>query len=152
MNARECAHHLRDLSRRSIFALPAEGIPDAVDEIEIALGIAAHEIARAEPSIAFGEHVAQDFGLVVSRIGIALEPPARLRWVLENPADRLADLSVRGLLPSAERIAYERVAFGIEPQDLGLKPRSQEPREAADRTRLSFHPEQRDVPLAPSGQ
>ncbi len=147
MNARECAHHLRDLCGRYVFTLPTEGIADAVDEIEIALGITAHEIAGAEPSIALGEHVAQDFDLVVSRIGIALEPPARLRWVLENPADRLADLPGRGLLASAERIAYEGVALDIEPQDLGLKPRSQEPRDAADRTRLSFHIEQRDVTL-----
>src|SRR5258708_20337841 len=99
MNAREHAHHLRNLRGRYVFALPAEGIADAIDEIEIALGIAAHEIAGAEPAIALLEHVEQYFGLVVGRIGIALEPAARLRRPMENPADRLPDLPSRRLPP-----------------------------------------------------
>src|SRR6266852_2194230 len=147
MNARERADHLRDLCGRYIFALPAESIADTINEIEIALGITAHEIAGAEPAIARGEHVAQNLGLVVDRIGIALEPAGGLRWVLENPADRLADLSGRALLASTERIAYQHLPFDVEPHDLGLKPRGQEPRDAADRARLSFQIEQRDVTL-----
>src|SRR5262249_37086232 len=136
-----------DLCGRYVFALPAEGIADTVDEIEIALGVTAHEIAGAEPAIACGKHIVQNLGLVIDRTGIALEPAARLRWVQENPADRLPGLAGRGFLASTERVAYERLLFHVEPHDLGLKPRGQEPRNAAHRTRLSLQIEQRDVTL-----
>src|SRR5690606_2729722 len=44
--------HLRDFGRGDVFALPAEGVADTVDEIEIALRILAHEVAGAEPGVA----------------------------------------------------------------------------------------------------
>src|SRR6202030_3826637 len=101
MNSRKCADDLRNLGGRYVFALPAEGIADAVDKIEIAFGVAAHEIAGAKPNIALGKHIAQDFGLVVGRVGVAFESTCWLRRVAENPADRLADFSRRGLLASS---------------------------------------------------
>src|SRR5262249_35062960 len=121
MNAGECADRLGDFRGRDVLTLPAEGIADAVDEIEITTNVAAQEIARAEPAIPFGEHVAKNLGLVVNRIGIALEAAGRPRRVVENPADRLANLSGRGLLAATERIAYGRLPLDVEPHDPGLK-------------------------------
>src|SRR5438046_790068 len=62
-HAIERSDRLFDLGRRYVLALPTEGIADAVDKIEIAVRVLAHEIAGAEPSVALLEHVAQDLGV-----------------------------------------------------------------------------------------
>ena len=54
-----------DFGGRHVLALPAKGVADAVDEIEEAAGILAHEIAGAVPGVAALEHVAQDFVLAI---------------------------------------------------------------------------------------
>src|SRR5690348_16762567 len=65
---------LRDFRRRDILALPAEGVADAVDEIEIAARVLAHQVAGAEPRIALLEHVAQHLALARLLFRIAFEP------------------------------------------------------------------------------
>ena len=69
---------LAHLAGGDILALPAEGVADAVDEIEIAVAVAPHQVAGAKPDIAASEHVAQHLLLAVGLVGIALElPPGR---------------------------------------------------------------------------
>src|SRR5215813_2232954 len=104
LNPCKYANHLRNLGGRYVFALPAVGITDTVDKVEIAIAVTAHEIAGAEPGIAVDKYVAQDLRLIVGRVGVALESAGRLRRVLENPTDRLANLSRRSLLTVAKRI------------------------------------------------
>src|SRR5205807_2311927 len=92
----------RYLGGRDILALPAEGVADAVDEIEEAAGILAHQVAGAEPRIADGEDVAQYFFRRRVGVGIALERAAVFRSAVGHLADRLADLV--GGAPDAETV------------------------------------------------
>src|ERR1700747_202341 len=46
------ADRVIDLAGCDILALPTKGIANPVDEMEVALGVEPHQIARAEPSIA----------------------------------------------------------------------------------------------------
>ena len=62
---------------RDVLALPAEGVADAIDEIEIAQLVAPHQIAGAEPAVALLEHVAQNLLLRVGRLVVAVEVAAR---------------------------------------------------------------------------
>ena len=81
----------RDLGGRDVFAFPAEGIADAIDEIEKPLLVLAHEIAGAIPGIAGEEHVAQDLLARGSRRPCS----PRSAWlppVIHDLADRLAHL------------------------------------------------------------
>src|SRR5206468_6525888 len=81
------------LARRDVLALPAERVADPVDEMEVALFIAQHEIARAEPGIAFGKDVAQHLLLGLGRVGVTLEGAAGAIGGADAP-DRLADLAM----------------------------------------------------------
>src|SRR6516164_5470267 len=62
-----------DLGRRDVLALPAEGAADAVDEIEKALFVLAHEIAGPEPGVARSEDVAKHLSRALGVAGVALE-------------------------------------------------------------------------------
>ena len=55
------ADRVIDFAGRDILALPAEGVADPVDEMKEALLVEPHQIAGAEPGVALGEDVAQDF-------------------------------------------------------------------------------------------
>src|SRR5208337_3764137 len=61
--ALESAELLRHLGGSHVLALPAKGVADAVDEVEEALLVLAHQVAGPHPSVAFREHMAQDFFL-----------------------------------------------------------------------------------------
>ncbi len=63
LNSGECADRFRNLARGNILALPAEGIADAVDKIEITLLILAHQVAGTNPSVSRLKHIAQDLAL-----------------------------------------------------------------------------------------
>ena len=95
VDAGKAADDLGDLGGRDVLALPAERVADAVDEIEIAVGVLAHEIAGAEPGIALLEHVAQNLRRVVGGVGIAFEPHVGFGRIGENLPDRFADLAGR---------------------------------------------------------
>src|SRR5207247_2546445 len=79
-----------DFGCRDVLALPAEGVADAIDEIEIAVFVLAHQIAGSEPAVSFCEHVVQDLPVGLCLTGVALEPLARPRCILEDLADDLA--------------------------------------------------------------
>src|SRR5580698_3969394 len=64
------------LGGRNIFALPAEGVAETIDEMEEATVVDLHQIAGAKPGVALGEHVAQDFLLSVRSVRVALEAAA----------------------------------------------------------------------------
>ena len=109
LHAVEGADRFRDLGGRDVLALPAEGVADAVDEIEIAVRVLAHQVAGAEPDVAFLEHVAQDL-LLGLRLGrIALEAGRRLRGVARGSCrsprrarrDRIRCRSRRRCAPAA---------------------------------------------------
>src|SRR5204863_4317851 len=75
LDSGERAQRLRHFAGRDVLALPAEGVPDAIDEVEVALVVLAHEIAGANPEVPRLEHVAEGLllGGLVARI--PLEPP-----------------------------------------------------------------------------
>src|ERR1700733_10927884 len=70
------ADRVVDFAGRDIFALPAEGVADAVDEMEKALLVQPHQIAGAEPGVALGEDIAQYLLFGLAFVGVALEASA----------------------------------------------------------------------------
>src|SRR5258705_8498859 len=104
-DAGEAVDGLGDLRSRHVLALPAEGVADPVDEIEIAPGVLPHEVAGAEPGITRREHVAQDFPLAVLRVRITLEAVARGGRVVDDSADVLAGLAWRAADAEAAFVA-----------------------------------------------
>src|SRR5262249_31666181 len=118
-NAVELSHHLLDLGGRGVLAFPAEGVPAAVDDVEVAPPVLAHENARAEPDLAFLEHVVQDLSVGLGLAGIALEPLAGLGRILHDLADDLARLVDVALDAEAAFVADRLLAFHVEADDPG---------------------------------
>src|SRR5689334_14090084 len=87
---RKRADNLRHFERRNVFTLPAKGVADAIDEIEIALPVRPHQVTGTVPCVSRREHVAKNLLFRGLRAGITLESTADVRRVLEKLADRLS--------------------------------------------------------------
>ena len=61
LDPRRVRQALFDLGGGDVLALPAEGVADPVDEVEIAVGILTHQVAGAEPTVAALEDVGENF-------------------------------------------------------------------------------------------
>src|SRR6266850_5019637 len=57
---RKPANGLRHLRGGDVLALPAKRVANSIDEIEIAVLVLPHQIARPEPRVSRLEHIAQD--------------------------------------------------------------------------------------------
>src|SRR6516225_1670683 len=140
-NARTIPDRVVHLAGCDVLTLPTEGVADPVDEKEIALLVAQHQIPGAEPGIAFDEDLAQDFLLGRGRVRVAFEGTAA---PISGPdaSDRLPNLASR--TGNAEPVAAaERVpGVGIDLHDRGGKAMRQQGRDPADRAGLSFDIEQ----------
>src|SRR5262249_35538894 len=126
-------------------ALPAERIPDAVDEIEIPLLILAQQIAGAEPDVVLFEDVVQDLLLGFRARRIALEAGGRPRGIVEDFSDSLAGLVRRAFYAEALLVAHRLLILDVELDDLGREAMRHEPRDAADRAGLALEIEGRHV-------
>src|SRR5690349_10292677 len=62
-DAGSAAEHVADLLSRDVLALPAERVPGTVDEVVVALRVAAQQVAGPEPGIARRERVADELPL-----------------------------------------------------------------------------------------
>jgi hypothetical protein len=70
-----------DFGSGDIFAFPAEGVSDAIDEVVEVVIILAHEIARAKPCVATLEHVPQNLtAAATSEVRVASPP-----WIHMDP-------------------------------------------------------------------
>ena len=81
-----------------VLTLPAVGVADAVDEIEEALRILAHEVPGSIPAVAGDEHVTQDLLLRRCAVSVALE--ARRFLIANDLADGFSYLIYRATLAS----------------------------------------------------
>ncbi len=144
-DAGECGNRLGDFGRRHILAFPAKRIADPIDEIEITLRVPAHQIARSKPGIALRESAAQNFPLVGGRFGIALEAARRARGVVENAADRFADLARRAFDAAAGGIAKRFLRKDVEADELDDEFVFHPGRNAPDRTALRVEIDQHDI-------
>ena len=114
LDARKAVENGRDLLRRDVLALPAEGVADAVDEVEVVVGVAAQEIAGAEPGVAGLEDVAQDLAFGFLRRRVALEALHAGVLGAADAADELADLAGRALDAEALGVAHVRLGLDVE--------------------------------------
>src|SRR5215471_18654287 len=142
-HARKNRERFGDFRGGDVLSLPAEGVAGAVHEIEIAVLVAAHEIAGAEPRVALFERVPQDFFLGILALGVAVEAEARIVWI--DLADRFADLSIGCFgtesVGSANRDAFVYV-IADKPDLLDV---AHVPRHAADRSDLSVVIDHADI-------
>src|SRR5271154_5665493 len=80
-----------DLDGRHVLAFPSKRVADAIDEVEEAALVLAHQIAAAVPRVSLREHVAQDLFFGVCFASIAFEAAAPARCVFDYLTDRLAN-------------------------------------------------------------
>ncbi len=146
-NSGASTEHVGHFGRRHVLALPAEGVADAVDEVEKSVVVAAHQVAGAKPGIALDEDVSQDLAFGLLAAGIAFES-RRGAGVVTESADRLAGLVRRAAHAEAAVVAQRRFARHIEADDLRGKPVPQEGRDPADRAGFAFEIDQRKAALA----
>src|SRR5205823_4313384 len=86
----EFGDRLLDFGGGDVLPLPAEGVADAVDKIEIAVLVLPHQVTGAKPEVARLENIVQDLLFGLGRGGVAFEAGTGLGGVLENPSDHLA--------------------------------------------------------------
>src|SRR6185437_11170651 len=77
-NAGDDAQDFGDFAGGDVFAFPAESVAYAIDEIEIAVFVAAHQVAGAKPAVAFFEHVIEDLLFGIFFLRVAFEAATRL--------------------------------------------------------------------------
>ena len=140
-NSADC---VGDFGSRDILALPAEGIADAVDEMEEAARVSAHEIAGAVPDVVRLENVAQDFPLRVLGAGVTLEF-ASGTLPIANSADRFADLVRFAADAKAVRVAQWRAGFRVELDERQREAMGEKGRNAADGADFAFDIVQRKI-------
>src|SRR5262245_59817062 len=128
----EGADRLFDFGGGHVFALPAKGVADAVDEIEIAVRILAHEVAGSEPHVAFLDHVVQYFLFGFRGCRIAFEPLTGFGRILDDPADDFAWLVGFAFNAEALLVADRLLPLGVESHDLDWKTAGDEPWDAPD--------------------
>src|SRR5581483_11446358 len=117
-NAREAVDRLGHFGGRDVLAFPAEGVANTIHEIEIAVLIAPHQVAGAEPGIADLEDVAQDLGFALGGDRVALEAIAGARSVVDDLADHLARLVGGAAFAETLRVAHRLLPLDIETHDL----------------------------------
>src|SRR5262245_53179021 len=117
---------------RDILALPAEGITDTIDKMEKALVVEPHQVAGAEPGIAFRDYVTQNLPLGLGFVGIALEAAAAL-ISSADAADGFANLTTRTGDAQAIVVAQRNAGPGVDPDDRGRETMREQRRNAADR-------------------
>src|SRR5262249_20754330 len=144
-NAVESTYCLLHLGGRDVLPFPTESIADAVDEIEIAVLVLAHQIAGSKPEIAFFEHVVQDLSVGLGVVRIALEPLAGFGRLLEDFADNLARFVDLAFDAETSLVADRLLGLRIKAHDLGWKRRGGPPGQPAHRALLAVEIEQRDV-------
>src|SRR5277367_4851935 len=88
---RKRCHLSGDLDGRYVLAFPSKRIADAIDEVEEAALVLAHQIAAAVPRVSLREHVAQDLFFGGRLVRIAFEAAAPARCVFDYLADRFAN-------------------------------------------------------------
>ena len=134
--------HLFDLGGRDVLALPAEGVAHPVDEVEIALGVLFHQVARAEPAVALLEDVGQDLLLRGGLVSIAREVVAD---VVADLADGFADLADAGQAAQAVRAADRLFAVHVELDQADIDLFLQVARHPADGALFAVEVEQGDI-------
>src|SRR5580704_9659191 len=136
-----------NFAARDILALPAKRIADAIDEIEIAAGVGAHQIAGAVPGVAALKYVAQDFFLRFRGAGIALEFGSGLSRAIVDSADRLARFAGGTTHAKPALVAGRLLRRGIGFYQRQRKAMGEERRHAADGADFAFDVVERNIAL-----
>jgi hypothetical protein len=143
-NALALPDRIVDFAGRDVLALPAKSVADAIDEMEEALLVEPHQVAGAEPGVALGEHVAQNFLFGLARVGIALETPtASVRRA--DAADGFAAFAARAGDAKAVITTKRCAALGVDLDDRGREAMRQQRRDAADRADLALDIVEREI-------
>src|SRR5262249_24462370 len=130
---------------RHVLALPSEGVTTPIDEVEVAVFVLPHQVARPKPGISALEDVAQPLPFGVPRARVALESAAHVRRVLEERANRFSDF-VRRTGHAEAGIRAERFAgFEVELYQSRREPVREERWNTPDCSRFSLDVDQGHV-------
>ena len=97
---------------RHVLALPAEGVADAVDEVEVAVLVVAQQVAGAPEGVALLEDVAQDLLLGGLGRGVALEAAAADLRVIDDVPQPLPHFA--RLAQQVETLVVPRVGVALD--------------------------------------
>src|SRR5438445_524805 len=147
LDAGKGADRFRHLRSRDVLTLPAEGVADTVDEIEIAVRVPSHEVTGAKPRVARLEDAAQDLALGVLLARVPLESPAGVRRLLEHLTDRLADFVRRAAHAEARLVADGLVPGDVESHQSSGESIREERGDAPDGPGLALDVDHRHVAL-----
>src|SRR2546422_173597 len=147
LDAGKGADRFRHLRSRDVLTLPAEGVADTVDEIEIAVRVPSHEVTGAKPRVARLEDAAQDLALGVLLARVPLESPAGVRRLLEHLTDRLADFVRRAAHAEARLVADGLVPGDVESHQGSGESMREERGDAPDGPGLALDVDHRHVAL-----
>src|SRR5260370_25684342 len=118
-DAGKLADRLLYLGGGYVLALPAKGVADPIDEIEISVRVLAHQVAGAKPAVALLEDIVQDLPVGLDLGGVAFEARARLGCILQNLADHFADLLRPAFYPEALLVSDPLLQLEVPPNHLG---------------------------------
>ena len=117
----ENGQRLGDLGGCDVLTLPAVGIADPVDEIEIAERVLLHQVAGAEPRIALLKNIVQDLFGRRRLVGVTLKALAGLGRVIEDLRYDLTDLAWRAFDAKAVLATHRLLGIDVETDDFGNK-------------------------------
>src|SRR5262249_50087824 len=102
--------HVADLLRGDVLSLPAEGVADAIDEVEVPGRVAAEEIAAPKPHVAALEGVAHELPLARRAVAVSI--------VLHGARPAHAPEQLPGLVHRAGRAEAVGTADELSPRQV----------------------------------
>src|SRR5258708_5795248 len=133
---------LGDLVGGDVLALPAVGVADPVDEIEVAVGVGLHQVAGGEPGVALLEDVAQDLLL---RRGLVHVAGVLAAGVAADLADAFADLAGAGLYAEPVQAPDRLLGLHVELHQADVELFAQPLGRAANGAFAAIEVEHRDI-------
>src|ERR1700683_180621 len=146
-DVRKACHLSSDLDGGYVFAFPSKRVADAIDEVEEAALVLAHQIAAAVPGVSLCEHVAQDLFFGGRFVRIAFEAAAPARRVSDYLTDRLANFVGRTTDAVTVFGAQWSLRIMIELDQRNRKSLPKKRRNLADRANFALAVEQRKIGL-----
>src|SRR5690606_18523763 len=133
LHAGENRDRFRYFGCGDIFALPAEGIANAVHEIKIAALVLPQQVARAEPGITLFKDITENLLFRFFLLRIAVKAAGRLIGIIGNAAKRFARLA--HICANAEAIGatHRLLLLDVELHQLDIELRLRPARNAANR-------------------
>ncbi|MNE34245.1 hypothetical protein D3C80_1279600 [compost metagenome] len=107
------AQRSRHLQGRDVLAFPAEGVTDAVDEVQVAVFVITQQVARTPIGIPLAQDIAADLAVGCLGRGVTLEAAAADLRVVDDQAQGFTHFTHFAKLVKAVLVAWVAVGFNV---------------------------------------